>query len=294
MLHDVVVVGGGPAGLSAALILGRARKRVLLLDAGTPRNAAAQEIHNLVTRDGIAPSELRRIARAELATYGVEVRDQRVTRIDGVRGAFEVHTEAGPVSARRVLLCVGVIDELPDTPGYRDLWGTSIFQCPYCHGWELQDRAFGWLSPSIEMIDYGLVLRAWTANVVTFTNGAFAVPPDIAARFRAANVPIEERRIARHHADAVELDDGTRVAVDALFARPPQRQTDLVQHSGVALEDNGFVRVSPQMETSRPGIYAAGDLVAKVQGAHFSVAAGAQAAHALHRELMNELAHTGR
>jgi thioredoxin reductase len=293
MLHDVAVIGGGPAGLSAALILGRARKRVVLLDAGTPRNAAAHEVHNLLTRDGIAPAELRRIAHAELAAYGVEIRDDRVTRIDGVRGAFDVQTDAGSVRARRVLLCVGVIDELPDTPGYRDLWGTSIFQCPYCHGWEVQDRALGWVSPSLEMIDYGLVLRAWSRQVVTFTNGAFAVPAEIAARFAAANVPLEERRIARHHPGAVELDDGTRVAVDALFARPPQRQTELVRQSGVALDDHGFVVVSSQMETSRPGVYAAGDLAAKVQGAHFSVAAGAQAAHALHRELMSELLASG-
>jgi len=291
-MNDVVIVGGGPAGLSAALILGRARKRVLLLDAGTPRNAAAQEIHNFVTRDGTPPAELRRIAHAELAGYGVEIRDVRATGIDGVRGAFEVQTERGPVGARRVLLAVGVIDELPDTPGYRDLWGTAIFQCPYCHGWEVQGRAFGFLSPSLEMLDYGLVLRAWSDQVVTFTNGAFAVPPEAAARFAAANAPLEERRIRHHHRDAIELDDGTQVAVDVLFARPPQRQTDLVRQSGVALDDNGFVAVSPQMETSRPGIYAAGDLVAKVQGAHFSVAAGAQAAHALHRELAIELATT--
>jgi thioredoxin reductase len=296
--YDVVIVGGGPAGLSAALILGRARKRVLVCDAGTPRNAPAAEMYGFVSRDGTPPPEFRRISRAQLAPYeSVEVRDVRVGRIDGERGAFEVHTDAGVVAARRVILAVGVIDEVPDLPGFRELWGHAVFQCPYCHGWEVRDRAFGFLAPSVEHLEFALFLRGWSDDVLAFTSGAFAVPPALAAQLAAADVGLEERRIrglvgSGGRLDAIELDDGHRVARDVLFARPPQRQTDVVRQSGVALDPQGYVAVSPTLETSRPGVYAAGDLTTMMQGALLAAAAGAQAAYALNRELTLELVAT--
>jgi thioredoxin reductase len=303
MLHDVVIVGGGPAGLSAALILGRARKRVLLCDAGTPRNAAAQEMHGFVSRDGTPPPEFRRVAREQLAPYdSVGIRQVRATAVEGVRGGFEVQTDAEPVRARRVLLCVGVIDELPSTPGFRELWGEAIFQCPYCHGWEVRDRAFGYLVPSADQLEWALFLRAWSPDIVAFTNGAFAVPAGPAARLAAANVRIEPRPIRRMVAraagapgprlEAVELEDGARVAREVLFARPRQRQTELVVRSGVRVDETGFVVITEQMETSRPGIYAAGDLTTTLQSAILAAAAGAKAAYAVNRELTMEGATT--
>ena len=147
MPYDVVIAGGGPAGLAAALLLGRARKRVLLCDAGTPRNAAAVHVHGFVTRDGITPAEFRRIGRQQLEAYpDVEAREVRVEEIRGERGAFDVRLTTGRVQARRILLCTGMIDELPEIDGFRALWGTSIFQCPYCHGWEIQNQRFGYLA----------------------------------------------------------------------------------------------------------------------------------------------------
>ena len=143
MLYDALIVGAGPAGLSAALTLGRARKRVLLCDAGPRRNAAAEHVHGFVTRDGVTPADFRRIGRQQLEPYrNVEVRDVAVEKISGERGAFEVRLTGRQEQARRVLLCTGMIDELPGGDGFRALWGTSIFQCPYCHGWEAQDRRF--------------------------------------------------------------------------------------------------------------------------------------------------------
>src|SRR5262245_55977893 len=147
MRYDVVIVGGGPSGLSAALALGRARKRVLLCDSGPRRNAAAGHIHNFVTRDGTPPDEFRQIGRQQLAGYpSVEVRDARVESISGTRGAFRVDLTSGVAEARRVLLCVGMVDEMLPLDGFRELWGRAIFQCPYCHGWEVQDRRWGYLA----------------------------------------------------------------------------------------------------------------------------------------------------
>jgi thioredoxin reductase len=300
MPYDVVIAGGGPAGLAAALALGRGRKRVLLCDAGPPRNAAATHVHNFVTRDGTPPAEFRRIARQQLEPYpSVEVRDVRVEEIRGERGAFEVQLANGSEQARRVLLCTGMVDELPDLEGFRALWGRSLFQCPYCHGWEVQDRRFGYLAASVEAVPFALFLRGWTSDVVVLTNGVFTVPPDTAASLAAAGVRLEDRRIARlrpngDRLEAVEFADGGALPRDVLFLHPPQRQVDLVRALRLALDSKGYVQVDEaQRETSRPGIYAGGDLVMEAQGALLAAASGLQAAARLNHALTLELAAGG-
>ena len=296
---DVVIVGGGPAGLSAALALGRARKRVWLCDAGPRRNAAAVHIQNFVTRDGTPPEELRRLGRQQLAAYpSVEVRDAGVLAIDGERGAFQVQLATGTVQARRVVLCVGMVDELPELEGFRELWGRSIFACPYCHAWEVQDRRFGALATSVEMLDYALLLRGWSREVVALTDGRFAGPAEAAERLAGAGVRLEERRVARLIAregqlERVELEGGASLPLDVLFARPPQRQVALVRALGLALDPMGYVQVDEHRQTSVPGIYAAGDLVTPMQAAILAAAAGMQAAAMLNHELTAELAAGG-
>jgi thioredoxin reductase len=302
---DVVVVGGGPAGLSAALILGRGRKKVLLCDAGPPRNAAAEHIQGFVTRDGTPPREFRRLGREQLRPYDVEVRDVRVVDVARAGPGFRVALEGGgEVETRRVLLATGMVDVLPDLPGYRELWGKAVFQCPYCHGWEVQDRAWGLLATHEALLDFGLFLKGWSPDVVVFTGGALAVPADKRHQLERAGVRLEEGRIRRlvpsaggHGLDAVELEDGTRVRRDVLFARPPQRQTPLVERLGLALDEQGYVRVSePRRETSIPGISAGGDLTTPVQGALVAAAAGAHAAYMMNHALNMEsvgAAHAG-
>lgn len=301
MSYDVVIAGGGPAGLTAALILGRARKRVLLADAGTPRNAAAHRVQGFVTRDGTPPPEFRRIAREQIAAYpSVEVVEARILDLIGEPGRFEIDLGERTVAARRVLLCVGMIDELPDLPGYRELWGHAVFQCPYCHGWEVRDRAFGHLVPTSETLEFSLFLKGWSSDVVSFTDGAFPVPEETRARLAAAGIAIEERPLRAliaaeggERLASVELADGTRVRRDVLFARPPQRQTDLVQRLGLALDGQGFVQIDEQMATSRPGVSAAGDLTTFQQSAQLAAAAGARAAYALNHALTMESAAAG-
>jgi thioredoxin reductase len=293
--YDVVIVGGGPAGLNAALILGRARKRVILFDAGPPRNAAATEIHNFVTRDGIAPAEFRRIAREQLRPYtSVEIEDTRVDAVTPEGALFVARAGSRTVEARRVLLCVGMTDVMPDLPGFREHWGTSIFQCPYCHAWEVRDRAFGVLATIPIMLEFAFVLTSWTRDLVVFTGGALVVPDDIRARLTSAGIRLEERPIrALHgqngHLESVELGDGERVAREVLFARPQQVQSPLVRALNLELDEMGFVRVEAfSKKTSVPGIHAAGDLTTMAQAAIAAAAEGTMAGARINHDLTVE------
>lgn len=281
-MKDVVIVGGGPGGLQAALSLGRARKQVLLADAGPRRNALAVQIHNFVTRDGTPPVEFRRVGREQLRSYpNVDARDVGVASIAGERGAFRVTLSDGAVvEAKRILLCTGMIDELLPIDGFRERWGHSIFQCPYCHGWEVADRAWGFLVtpqslPHAAM--FALQLRGWSGDVTVFANG---LPLEI------PGMRVEAGKIARIDQSAIVLADGRTVPSEILFAHPPQRQVPLVQALGVALDADGMVITDPmRRETSVPGIYAAGDLSTKMQGAIIAAANAATAAAMLNMEL---------
>lgn len=299
MPYEVVIVGGGPAGLSAALALGRARKSVLLCDAGTRRNAAAEQVHNFVTRDGTPPNEFRRIARQQLAVYpSVEVRDANVSSIAGHKGAFRVGVGADNVEARRILVCSGMVDELPAIEGLRELWGHAVFQCPYCHGWEVQDRAWGYLARAEQashVLPFALRLRSWSHDVTVFTNGEFELADDVRRQLGAAEVNIQTQAVMRlvaheQRLEALELQGGARVRCEALFIHPPQRQIELVQALGLAVDDDGFVQIDPMSrQTPIAGIYAAGDLTTRVQSAIVAAASGMQAAAALHVDLALEL-----
>jgi thioredoxin reductase len=199
---------------------------------------------------------------------------------------------------RRVLLATGMVDEVPELPGYRELWGKSIFQCPYCHGWEVRGQALGVLASAEHFLDFALFLTGWSKNVVVFTGGAFAVPAEQRSRLERAGVGLEERRIRQlhtrqQHLESVELEDGTRIARQVLFARPPQHQTRLVRELGLALDEQGFVKVDSHLETSVPGIHAAGDLTTLLQGALLAASVGAQAAYIINHLLNMERALQG-
>ncbi|MEO8181372.1 MAG: NAD(P)/FAD-dependent oxidoreductase [Deltaproteobacteria bacterium] len=303
MLYDVVIVGGGPAGLSAALALGRGRKRVLLLDAGARRNAAAQHIHNFVTRDGTPPDAFRRMGREQLATYpNVEIREERVEGVSGAKGAFRLAVDSGTIDARRIILSTGMVDEMLPLEGFRELWGHAIFQCPYCHGWEVQERAWGYLGRAGDaghFVPFAIMIRGWSRDVVAFTGGGFDVPEEGQRALQAAGVRLETGPVARlvgtdGKLEAVELASGVRVARDVLFTHPPQRQVELVGALGIALDTEHLVQIDPMTRvTSVPGIHAAGDLTTRMQGAIFAAAAGAHAGAAVNADLTTELAASG-
>lgn len=301
-IYDVVIVGGGPGGLSGALTLGRARKRVLLCDSGPWRNAGAHQINNFVTRDGTPPEEFRRIGRQQLAAYpNVELRDIRVESISGTRGAFQVALSSGTIEARRVLICTGMIDEMLPIEGFRQLWGHTIFPCPHCDGWEVQDRRWGYLAGAAEaqmLLPFALQARSWTSDLTVFTDGTFEVPQETQEKLKAAGVRLERGPVTRlvgreNRLEAVELSD-LSVPCEVLFAHPPQRQVKIVQELGLVLDEHGYVQVDEMMRaTSIPGIYAAGDLTSRMQGAIWAAASAAQTAAMINVELSMELAVRG-
>ncbi len=291
MHYDVVIIGGGPGGLAAALTLGRSRRNVLLLDGGPRRNATATHIHNFVTRDGTPPEVFRRLGREQLAPYGsVEVRDQRVETITGEHGAFTID---GTITARRILLCTGMVDRLPAIEGTAELWGRQIFICPYCHGWEVQDRLFAYIAAKPEMVRMALLLRGWSKDVAVLTNAAFALPSELRAQLTTAKVHLDERAIARLEPSRVVFTDGESLAREIYFMHPEQRQVPIVTSLGLELDAMGYVKIGDMRETSRRGIYAAGDLVTPMQAALGAAAAGSLAAGMLNHELTIELALAG-
>lgn len=283
---DVAILGDGPAGLAAALALGPSCRRVVLFDAGPPRNAAASRIHNFLTRDGTTPTEFRQLAREQLSLYStVKMRDEHVTSIAGEPDRFTVTSVSGAVKVRRVLLCTGMVDEMLDLPGFREAWGHSIFQCPFCHGWEVRARRWGYLALDLEGLTHGFpaMLKGWTNEVVAFMGADLEVPKEALEDLARRGIAFEPRRVVRLAVQGqslthVELADGERISCEALFAHPPQRHVELVQTLGLDLDAGGYVRADPMTrQTSIPGVYAAGDLTTRAQSAVFAAATGTQA-----------------
>jgi thioredoxin reductase len=269
--YDVLVVGGGPAGLSAALNLGRARSRVLVIDADRPRNAATLRSHGFLTRDGIAPHELRRLAREELAAYpNVEVRSRvRVVSLRRTDAGFTAEIgrrePSGTATASAVLLATGLRETLPEVPNLRGYYGISLFSCAACDAWELQDRRLALIGESADLADRARLIARWTESLTVFTNGADVVTATEETELAAAGVAVQRHPIVelvgeRGRIEAVHLSDGTSIAIDGGFVRP-EWETELSFLDGIrpAVDDAGNLLTDRSGRTDVPGLYAAGD-----------------------------------
>jgi thioredoxin reductase len=305
--YDVVVVGAGTAGLSAALVLGRSRKRVLVLDGGEPRNAPSSAAHGFFTRDGVSPEELLEIGREQLEPYeGVEYRAARATGVSGTDGSFRVRLEDGDdVTARKLVLATGVVDELPETPGFRELWGRGVYHCPYCHGWEVRDRPLAVYASDADPggpVGRAVLIRNWSRDLVLLTNGASDL--DVAEREKldALGVPLNERRIARLEGKSdrseglsrILFEDGSSLEREGLFYSPPQRQrSGLAETLGCEVMAMGparaVVKADPMTgETSVAGVYAAGDAGPTMQWVALAASSGASTGAFLNHTLCGE------
>lgn len=294
MAYDVLIVGGGAAGLSAALVLGRARRRVAVVDAGSPRNAPAAHMQGFLSRDGLPPSELLAIGREEVRGYGVEVIQDAVV---GIEAAFIVRLGGGDVlKARRLLVATGVRDELPEIPGVRERWGRDLLHCPYCHGWEVRDQALGVLGTRPDAVEHALLVRQWSDDVVFFAHTLDLDDCGDARQWLAARGvsvvagPVARLVVESDRLTGVELLDGRVVTRSAVFIRPVNvpHADGLLRRLGCDLDAAGFPAVDATGRTSIVGVWAAGNVVDPRLQVITSAGAGSVAAIAINADLVRE------
>jgi thioredoxin reductase len=297
MVYDVVIVGAGPAGLSAALILGRCCRSVLLCDTGRPRNAAARAIHGYLTRDGTPPAEFLSIARRDLAQYDtIEVREAEVVGADRRGdGSFEVALATGVhVRSRKLLLATGVVDHLPAIEGVQALYGRSVFHCPYCDAWEVRDQPLAIYGRGHRACGLALELTAWSRDLMLCSDGVSELDDDDRARLERHGIAIREERIARLEGDDgilqnIVFETGARLRRRALFFTTAQSQrSDLSLRLGCEFNDKGTVRTGKYETTHMSGLYVAGDASRAVQWVVVAAAEGAEAAFAINTDLLKE------
>lgn len=290
--YDVVIVGGGAAGLSAALVLGRARRRVAVIDAGEPRNAPATHMQGYLSRDGMPPSELLAVGRAEVTGYGVELISDRVAHIDS---DLTVTLATGQtLSARRLLVATGLSDELPDIEGVRERWGRDLLHCPYCHGWEVRDEPLGVLGTIDGSVQHALLVRQWS-NDVTFFAHTYPLSADEQRQLDARGVRVEHGKITRLVVEddrlrGVELAGGRVVERTAVFVRPGlvPHPDGLLASLGCEMNAAGFATVDHSGRTSHPKVWAAGNAADPRAQVITAAGAGSAAAIAINADLVDD------
>jgi len=294
-MYDVVIVGAGPAGLSAALMLGRCRRRVLVCDTGRPRNAASRAMHGFLTRDGIPPRDFLAIAREQLRQYDtIELRDIEVTDAKCVESRFQVTLESGErFVSRKLLIATGVMDNLPDIPGFHELCGISVFHCPYCDGWELCDQPIAIYGRGARGLGLSLELMGWSRDLVLCTDGPSELTEEERARLNRNGISIREDRLVRletnERLERIVFASGDPLPRRALFFTTGQTQQSTLAHGlGCEINEKGTVRTGKYETTHLPGLYVAGDASRAVQWVVVAAAEGAEAAFAINTDLLKE------
>ena len=296
--YDVVVIGGGAAGLSAALVLARARRTVAVVDTGAPRNAPAATMQGFLSRDGLPPQDLLAIGRDEVTAYGG-------TLIEGTVAAaarcalsgFQVRLADGSaLTARRLLVTTGLRDVLPDIPGVRERWGRDLLHCPYCHGYEVRDRPLGVLGGTAEAVQHAQLIRQWSSDVVVFPH-TDTLTGQQRAQLAAREIGVVEGTVQRlvvedDRLTGVELDEGRIVGRAAVFVRPRfVPDTDLFVSLGCDLDDDGWVRADGQGRTTVPGVSVAGNVANPRAQVITAAGEGSAAAIALNADLVDDDVH---
>jgi thioredoxin reductase len=296
--YDAIVVGGGAAGLAGALNLARARRSVLVIDAGDQRNLPAEGVHGFLTRDGLPPGDLVALGRAEIEGYGATVLDGRVTALSGSEGAFSVTTGDGRTfGARRLLVTTGLVDDLPDVPGLRELWGTDIVHCPYCHGYEVRDKPIGVLATDARSIHLAQLFRQLSPDVTLFLHAQPRPSADEAEALAALGIPVVEGEVVGLETDAGRLS-GVRLASGEVVPRQAlaigttlRARADLL--TGIGLEATEFMdgvgrRIESDMtgKTAVAGVWVAGNVTDLMAWVSSAASAGAMAGAAINGDLV--------
>jgi thioredoxin reductase len=293
--HDVVIVGGSYAGLSAAMSLGRAMRRVLVIDSGKPCNMQTPHSHNFLTRDGSTPAELAAIATEQVLAYPtVRILKGKVTAVEGVNNNFTVKTEDGQLfESRKVLFATGVRDLLPDVPGVRECWGISVIHCPYCHGYEVRNQPTAIWINGHTALEFATLIRNWTPDLTILTNGEATFDNETFIQLADMGISVNQSTISEvvHQNGSLEevlFQDGSRLPLKAIYARFPfEQHCSIPEQLGCALTEHGYISTDHFKKTSVEGIYAAGDNMAMMRSVANVIAAGSMAGAILNKDLLH-------
>jgi thioredoxin reductase len=301
-IYDVVVVGGGAAGLAGAVALARSRRSVLVVDAGDPRNAPASHVHNFLSRDGTPPADVYAVGRQEVARYGGRVETGRVTALSRSGERFAVQIGGRAVTARRLLVATGVRDELPQVPGLAERWGVDVLHCPYCHGWEVRGRRIGILATGPATMHQALLFRQLSTHVTVLAHTGPELSGEQREQLSALGIPVIQGTVTKVEAGdggltGVRLADGTRVSLDALIVAPRMTaRAELLAPLGLAPSEVTMggqvigtqIEADPSGATSVPGVWVAGNLAAINAQVISSAAAGLTAGAVINADLAAE------
>ncbi|MCU7547732.1 NAD(P)/FAD-dependent oxidoreductase [Chitinophagaceae bacterium LB-8] len=296
-LLDVIIVGGGPAGLNAAVVLGRCHRKVLVFDTGQYRNRYSHGMHNYLTRDGILPADFIRICRQEMHKYGVKLMNKKVVKArKNEEGNFQVQDEDGNIYyAKKLLIATGLTDKLPDVEGFKELYGTSIFHCPYCDGWEVSNQKIGVYARDKNGSELALALKGWSPDITLYTDGKHKIKPHEKEELAACNITIKTNPIARVVGENGQLKkvvfkNGEEQDCDAIFfVNGYEQQCNLAETFDCEINKKGVIVTNRYQQTSTPGLYVAGDADKDMHFVVVAAAEGAKAGIIINKELQKEI-----
>jgi thioredoxin reductase len=291
---DVIIVGGSYSGLAAGMALGRALRRVLIIDSGKPCNRQTPHSHNFITQDGKPPEEIASLARQQVQLYDtVEFLDGLATKGTRTEGGFEIHTASGEgFNSKKLIFASGIKDLMPDITGIADCWGISVLHCPYCHGYEVRHETTGILGNGEYGFEFAALISNWTKDLTLFTNGTSTLTPEQTEKLNGHHINIVENEVRElAHTDGyvhkILFKDGTSTSVKALYTRVPfEQHCTIPAELGCELTDEGYIKTDPLQKTSLPGVFACGDNTAGMRSVASAVAMGTTAGAAVNRELI--------
>ena len=294
-MYDVMIIGGGPAGLSAAMVLGRCRRKVILFDTGKPRNRWSESMNGFITRDGIVPTEFLKLGRKELAKYGIEVKRHEITCIDHSDEGFLATDENNETyRSKKLLLATGLKDKVPHIPGIEEMYGKSVHHCPYCDGWESQNKPIAVYGKNRQGFGLALSLKTWSDNVMLFTDGTNKLTGPQVSQLQRNGIQVNLQKIKRLNGkegrlEEIVLADGSIEKREAMFfSTGTEQQSRIGEMLGCEFTSKGVVKTRSLQKTNIKGIFVAGDAARDVQLVIVAAAEGTKAAVAINMELQQE------